>query len=294
MSSQGSDVLFDYPIEKDEMVTEAERKKELVLLSFLLLLHLGFRFLAGLFSSEWYVGTVLFLGTAVPISVFLCINRGKRHLAHWLRHPVHVESALSVFPLLLFFGVVFGFLQYFLGSVFASVGTVAPPRSNVVAILLFDLLLPAVGEELLFRGVVLQRLRPYGMRAAVIVSALLFAGSHGNWAQIPYAFIAGILLGTLALYTHSVVTAIALHFMLNFISVELSLIPEGWALFFYIFAMVLSLIFGLAFWKHTRKAFQKLRKKEKMRSVRADMLAMLLSSLGIVLLAELILSFRWF
>ena len=294
MSKQGDDILFDYPIEKDEAVTEAERKKDLILISFLLLLHMVFRFLAGLFSSEWYAGTVLFLGTLLPFCVFLCFHRGKKHLSHWLRHPVHIESAFSVFPILLFFGIGFGFLQYFLGSVFASVGTVAPPRDNVIAILLFDLLLPALGEELLFRGVILQRLRHYGMRAAVVVSALAFALSHGAWAQIPYALIAGLLLGTVALYTHSVLPAIVLHFALNFVSVELSLIPESEALFPYIFVMVLSLALAFVFRKHTGKAFRKLRKKEKSRSVRQDVLAMLLSSLGVVLVAEFILSFRWF
>ena len=294
MSKNNSDALFDYPIEKDEMITEAERKKDVIIISFLLLLHMVFRFLAGLFPSEWYAGAVLFLGTLIPLAVFLSLHKGKKHLSHWLRHPVHIESAFSVFPLLLFFGIGFGFLQYYIGNVFASVGMASPPRDNAVAILLFDLLLPSVGEELLFRGVVLQRLRHYGMRAAVIVSALLFAASHGNWAQIPYALIAGVLLGTVALYTHSVLPAIALHFLLNFVSVELSLIPESVAFFFYLFFMVLSLIFTFAFWKHTRRAFRKLRKKEKTRSLRSDVLAMLLSSLGVVLVAELILSFRWF
>ena len=132
-----TEILFDYPIEKDEMVTETERKKELIILSFLLLLHTGFRFLAGLFSSEWYAGAVLFLGTFVPLVIFFSLRKGKKHLAHWLRHPVHIESAFSIFPLLVFFGIAFAFLQLFLGTVFASVGTAAPPRQNVIAILLF-------------------------------------------------------------------------------------------------------------------------------------------------------------
>lgn len=289
-----TEILFDYPIEKDEMVTETERKKELIILSFLLLLHTGFRFLAGLFSSEWYAGAVLFLGTFVPLVIFFSLRKGKKHLAHWLRHPVHIESAFSIFPLLVFFGIAFAFLQLFLGTVFASVGTAAPPRQNVIAILLFDLFVPAVGEELLFRGVFLQRLRHYGMRAAVIVSSLAFALSHGNWAQIPYAFVAGILLGTAALYTHSVITAVVLHFMLNFVSVELSLLPGNYSLAFYLAFLVLSFIFAFVFRKHTKKAFRKIRRKEKERSVRKDILEMLLSSLGLVLAVGLILSFKWF
>ena len=45
------------------------------------------------------------------------------------------------------------------------------------------ILLPAVMEELLFRGAVLHALRPAGETAAIWLSALLFMGAHGSLTQ---------------------------------------------------------------------------------------------------------------
>lgn len=46
-----------------------------------------------------------------------------------------------------------------------------------------SVLLPAVMEELLFRGAVLHALRPAGEKLAIWLSALLFMGAHGSLSQ---------------------------------------------------------------------------------------------------------------
>ena len=52
-----------------------------------------------------------------------------------------------------------------------------------------------LSEEILFRGLVLDTLRPYGKRFAIFGSAVLFGLFHGNLLQTPYAFGVGLLLG---------------------------------------------------------------------------------------------------
>ena len=77
-------------------------------------------------------------------------------------------------------------------------------------------ILPAMFEEMVFRGVVLQSLRQFGDRFAVFASALIFALAHGNLIQGPNTFIMGIVLASLVIYTGSMKIGILLHFCNNF------------------------------------------------------------------------------
>lgn len=69
-------------------------------------------------------------------------------------------------------------------------------------------------EELLFRGAILQTLRPFGKRFAIVFSALLFGLFHKNLIQAPSAFLVGLILGYVAV-EHSLVWCIVLHFLNN-------------------------------------------------------------------------------
>ena len=89
-------------------------------------------------------------------------------------------------------------------------------------------LLAPVVEEMVFRGAVLRVLLPPTYHfslltshfspltsIAVIVSALLFALAHLNPAQMPHAFLIGILLGWLYLRTGSILPGIVYHWANN-------------------------------------------------------------------------------
>ncbi len=76
-------------------------------------------------------------------------------------------------------------------------------------------LAPAVMEEYLMRGLVLQTLRPLGDGPATAVSALLFALMHGNIQQAPYALLMGLVLGWVYVYTGRLCVAVAVHGISN-------------------------------------------------------------------------------
>ena len=91
----------------------------------------------------------------------------------------------------------------------------ADPGSTV---LLFGglALAPAIAEEFLFRGLVLGALRErFQALPAVIVSALLFALFHLNIYQVPTAFVVGIVLAVLTLFSGSIWPAVLLHLLHN-------------------------------------------------------------------------------
>ena len=83
-----------------------------------------------------------------------------------------------------------------------------------------------VCEELAFRRLLLDRLRPYGDRFAVCVSALCFGLFHGNLSQMLYAFTVGLVLGYVALRTGRIWQAMLLHAMVNAVSVVLIPLTE--------------------------------------------------------------------
>lgn len=81
---------------------------------------------------------------------------------------------------------------------------------------------PAIGEELLFRGLMLPGLsRRYGDRAGLVLSAALFAVIHGAPALIAMVFIAGLVLGYVRQRTDSILPCVAMHGAFNAVPVLL-------------------------------------------------------------------------
>lgn len=81
--------------------------------------------------------------------------------------------------------------------------------------------LPALFEELFFRGVMLQSLRRFGDLFALSVSSVLFSLLHRNLVQIPNALITGMVLGYIVLRTGSVLASILCHFINNLLPIVL-------------------------------------------------------------------------
>lgn len=76
-------------------------------------------------------------------------------------------------------------------------------------------LIAPVVEELFFRKLLIGRLRGYGQRAAVVVSAVAFGLSHGNLSQVFYAFGLGLAFGYVYIKTNRIGYTIALHMGIN-------------------------------------------------------------------------------
>lgn len=70
-------------------------------------------------------------------------------------------------------------------------------------------------EELLYRGVLLQGLRKYNERFALIVSAVIFGLMHQNYQQFVLGFLVGLVLGAVTLRSGSIVPAVIFHIILN-------------------------------------------------------------------------------
>lgn len=102
----------------------------------------------------------------------------------------------------------------------AAVRIDGPVRALTVPLAV--VVVPAVTEEVLFRGIVLGRLRELlPLRVAVVVVALLFGAFHLELLAFVYATLAGLVLGGLTARAPSILPAIALHAGFNALPVLL-------------------------------------------------------------------------
>ncbi|MBQ0017272.1 MAG: CPBP family intramembrane metalloprotease [Clostridiales bacterium] len=76
--------------------------------------------------------------------------------------------------------------------------------------------LPAICEELIFRGVVLNGLKKYGVSLMIVLSGLLFSIMHMSLEQSIYQFVLGMALACIVMITGSIVSSMILHFFNNF------------------------------------------------------------------------------
>ena len=110
---------------------------------------------------------------------------------------------------------------------------------------LVSAVLPAVVEEIIFRGAILRGLMRYGPATAVILSSVLFSLVHMNPLQTVYQFALGIVLALVVLKTGKLIYAIILHFINNFAIITYTfitgsyVIPVTWSVWTVLLAVAL-------------------------------------------------------
>lgn len=124
---------------------------------------------------------------------------------------------------------------------------------------------PAVTEELVYRGCVMGRLRKYGDGFALITSAFLFGIMHGNLTQAPFAFIVGLAVGWAVLYTGSIIPAMIIHGLNNFMSVIADICYENFEIMSFdtVYVDLFFMIFYVAMFLLALAAVYKLSKSDK-------------------------------
>ena len=95
-------------------------------------------------------------------------------------------------------------------------------------------LMPAICEEFIFRGVILNGLKSTGKVKMIVLSGLMFSIMHLSLQQSVYQFILGMVLSAIVMITGSIVSSIILHFFNNFFVLFTNLIvqPSGEATVF--------------------------------------------------------------
>ncbi len=82
--------------------------------------------------------------------------------------------------------------------------------------------MPAICEEIIFRGVLLSNYKSAGIAKAAVISGFMFGLIHGNLYQMLYAIAAGVFFAELVAYTNSIFASMLAHFLFNGVQVAAS------------------------------------------------------------------------
>lgn len=170
--------------------------------------------------------TIIRLWIGIPSKVAFPMRRGRASITV---PAVFICLGVSVAGMLAS-GIISAFLELLFG-----VTPYMPSMPNPIGIPAVSLYIirmtvfPAVVEELMFRGVIMQSLRRFGDGFALICSSILFAFAHYNLYQGPNALIAGLVIGFFVLRTGSLRTGIIAHFINNAVAVTVSLVSVDMA-----------------------------------------------------------------
>ncbi len=113
----------------------------------------------------------------------------------------------------------FGFTDRFTDT---AVETLPSSVPGIILYFVYVAVLPAITEEILFRGMIMGSLLPYGKTQALIISSVLFGLAHVNPIQAIFAAVLGIIIGELYAQTGSIWWGSLIHFLNNAISVSLT------------------------------------------------------------------------
>lgn len=278
-----------------------------------LLLSYGLQaFAPGVLEQEWILWALTF-GSQYLVGVPVCLAFLKKVPAS-SRSSEKVTLGKGVITLFIciFFmyaGNLIGTAVNAILSFVLSTETINPVEtfamngSLPVRILFMVILAPCI-EEYIFRGQLIDRMRPYGGKLAVLTSAAMFGLFHGNFSQMFYAFGLGLVFGYVYLHTGKLRYSTLLHMFINFcgsivapallMRMDSENMASAWNLAFggYVMLMIGGSIVGLVLFCVYRKQLQfdrepmELPRKGSLKIVWGNpgMILLVLGCLGLVLM----------
>ena len=159
---------------------------------------------------------------------------------------ISILIGLIVFILNIFFSV---FINYILALIGYNQGTSVSSGGSVsilslILSLIMTAVLPAFCEEFLHRGVLVSSYKKLGFKNAILISSLLFGLLHMNIEQFLFATMVGLILGSVTLFSRSIVPAMIIHFMNNGINVYLGFAKANNMPSYQLYNKFISIFFG--------------------------------------------------
>ena len=164
---------------------------------------------------------IQFLVYLLPLA-FYCRMRGLNMVSQIKLRSVPAKKIpfLAIVTTILFTSIVL--LRYvglfFLNSAFVDTpGALYIPMegSSTFLVLLCNVILPALFEESIFRGLFLEEYRSFGPVWAISISSLMYAMVHLSWENFVYYLVIGVFLSLITVISDSIVPALVLHVVMN-------------------------------------------------------------------------------
>lgn len=96
-------------------------------------------------------------------------------------------------------------------------------NSNMKITMFYGIIIAPIMEEVIFRKVLLEKLRRFGDRPAILITGFAFGLFHMNLPQFVYASVLGMLFAYITINTNTIKYAIIIHMIVN--SIGLGIAP---------------------------------------------------------------------
>ena len=187
------------------------------------------RYLPQIYTTEWYrwvVYAVTFVGVGLPVFYFMLKlvpdfesqkDRVKVKLSLASFFCIFFICAATMY-LSNFFGYFINFLITLItGKVITNPVEELVMGSNLFLMFINGTIIAPIVEEVVFRKLLLDKVRRYGDVTAILVTGFAFGLFHMNLPQFFYATTIGFIFAYITLRTNTIKYAIILHMMINFI-----------------------------------------------------------------------------
>lgn len=132
-----------------------------------------------------------------------------------------ILAGFCLYFLIMYFSSIWSALLSLIGYKFSSSTSSYSVLEFILSVLLIGLL-PAICEETTHRGLVLNGMKHNGGIRAIVLTGLLFGLMHFNIVQFGYAFLVGMIFCIVTMVSRSIIPAMIMHFMNNFLSLFIS------------------------------------------------------------------------
>ena len=192
------------------------------------------------YNYEWVSYLNMFLSAFLFLLVFFAINFFKKKdyaLASRLKFKFDYKIFLSTIALSIIVVLAcvnmtnltnYAFSFTTTAKVSTSLGVEMNTFWQFLLVSFLVAFLPAVCEELVFRGIIYNGLRQkLSAKASIIISALMFTLMHLSIYKTFYQMILGLILGLLIYYTGSIFYGMVFHFFNNFFIIFIAYVSGG-------------------------------------------------------------------
>ncbi len=183
--------------------------------------------------TTWVLSIIPLYGFGLPafLGVMKRMDTAPHHTNYHRGGVVRPKPPFTVRDFLLLTVIGFGLLYVgnFLGSILMgvlsnltghdyqnSLSAIAD-NSPFWMVFLGTVIIAPMGEEFLFRKLLIDRTRGLGDATAILLSATFFALFHGNFFQFFYAFLLGLVLGYMYTWSGQWLWGVGLHTLINLV-----------------------------------------------------------------------------
>ena len=177
---------------------------------------------SGLVYSGTIIGMViislLFAITLAAVARRLGVDKPREfgyRKTHWKYYIIAIVLGFGLLFGLNWMNNLFALAIEKMGGVLPEISLPSLEGGGLFGVLLVVAILPAILEETIFRGIILEGIKDIGTVAACLLGGLLFSIFHQNPMQTVYQFVCGAVFTLLAIRADSILPAVFVHFANN-------------------------------------------------------------------------------